>query len=64
MRRPESEQLMAMLQDLSDWFVDRIGGPSGGMACETIVGQEGPAASRQRCGTIVAETYDKVMEIL
>jgi hypothetical protein len=59
-----SEQLMAMLQDLSDWFWDRIGGPSGGMACETIVGQEGPAASRQRCGTLVAETYAKVMEIL
>jgi Putative redox-active protein (C_GCAxxG_C_C) len=59
-----SEQLMAMLQDLSEWFVGRIGGPSGGIACEAIVGQEGPAASRQRCGTIVKETYDKVMEIL
>jgi hypothetical protein len=60
----QSEQLMAMLQDLSDWFMERIGGPAGGLACETIVGQEGPAASRQRCGTIVAETYAKVMEIL
>ncbi len=58
------EPLMAMLQDLSDWFMDRNGGKSGGMACETIVGQEGPSASRQRCGTIVAETYTKVMELL
>lgn len=61
---PQSEQLVSMLQDLSDWFMDHIGGPSGGMACETIVGREGPAASRQRCGTIVAETYAKAMDLL
>jgi hypothetical protein len=59
-----SERLMLMLQELSDWFEERVGKPNGGIACETIVGAEGPAAARQRCGEIVADTYAKVLEIL
>ncbi|MFZ0131275.1 MAG: DVU_1555 family C-GCAxxG-C-C protein [Desulfobacterales bacterium] len=59
-----SERLMLMLQELSDWFAERVGGPHGGISCETIVGEEGPAATRQRCGAIVADTYAKVLEIL
>jgi hypothetical protein len=60
----QSEKLQAMLQDLSDWFGNQIGDPSGGMTCETIVGLEGPAAFRQRCGSLVADTFAKVLEIL
>lgn len=59
-----SERLMLMLQELSEWFEERVGRPHGGTACETIVGAEGPAAARQRCGMIVADTYAKVLEIL
>jgi hypothetical protein len=59
-----SERLMLMLQDLSDWFEEQVGGPHGGIACETIVGVEGPESARQRCGAIVAKTYTKVLEIL
>jgi hypothetical protein len=59
-----SEKLAAMLQDLLDWFAERIGDATGTLACETIVGQEGPAAARQRCGTLLADTYAKVLEIL
>jgi hypothetical protein len=59
-----SERLLAMLQELSDWFADRIGAQYGGIECQAIVGEEGPAASRQRCGNILLETYAKVMEIL
>jgi len=59
-----SERLMLMLQELSDWFEEQVGGPHGGTACETIVGEAGPAAARQRCGAIVADTYSKVLEIL
>lgn len=58
------EQLMLMLGELSDWFEETVGRPHGGMACETIVGEQGPQAARQRCGVIVAETYAKVLEIL
>jgi hypothetical protein len=60
----ESDKFMLMLQELSDWFSERIGNQYGGIECEAIVGEEGPAAARQRCGTILAETYVKVMEIL
>lgn len=59
-----SEQLILMLQALSDWFEERVGGRYGGTTCEIIVGEEGPQAARQHCGRIVAETYAKVLEIL
>lgn len=59
-----SEQLMLMLQELSDWFEHQVGARYGGIACEIIVGEQGPQAVRQRCGRIVADTYAKVLEIL
>jgi C_GCAxxG_C_C family probable redox protein len=59
-----SERLMLMLQELSDWFWQHVGERHGGITCETIVGEAGPAAARQRCGAIVADTYAKVLEIL
>jgi len=60
----ESEKFLLMLQDLSDWFFDHVGNQHGGIECQTIVGEEGPVAARQKCGAILAETYAKVMEIL
>lgn len=61
---PADDRLMLMLQELSDWFWDHVGSPAGGLACETIVGEAGPAAARQRCGAIVADTCAKLLEIL
>ena len=60
----ESEQLPLMLNELSEWFQARVGGQYGGIICETITGEEGPAAARQRCGAIVGDTVAKAMEIL
>ncbi len=60
----ESPKLMPMLQEFSDWFQEQVGGRYGGIVCETIVGDDGPAASRQKCGTIVAESYSRVLELL
>ena len=59
-----SECLPLMLQELTDWFAARSGCENGEISCDAIVGEEGPAAARQRCGSIVADTYAKVMEIL
>jgi hypothetical protein len=59
-----SERLALMLQELSDWFDETVGSAHGGTACETIVGAGGPAAARERCGVIVADTYAKLLEIL
>lgn len=61
---PADDRLMLMQQELSDWFWDHVGSPHGGMACEAIVGEAGPAAARQRCGAVVAETYARLLEIL
>ena len=59
-----SERLALMLQELTDWFAARAGGCDGEMSCNAIVGEAGPAASRQRCGALVGETFARVMEIL
>lgn len=59
-----SDRLDVMLQELNDWFSRHTGCAADGMSCDAIVGEAGPLASRQRCGAILAETYDKVMEIL
>jgi hypothetical protein len=59
-----SERLPLMLQAISDWFEERLGGAHGGITCEAILGAEGPAAARQRCGTIVADTHAQLLEIL
>lgn len=59
-----AEQLPMMLQELTDWFEARVGQTYGGIACESIVGEQGTAAARPTCGALVAETFHKVMEIL
>ena len=59
-----SEKFPVMTQELSDWFVERVGSPHGGITCEAIVGEAGYQASRETCGAIVAETFEKAMEIL
>jgi len=60
----ESDHLFLMLSELADWFDQKVGTRFGGSACETITGEEGPDAARQRCGGIVADTFAKAMEIL
>jgi hypothetical protein len=61
---PGTERLLLMLQELSDWFEEHVGSRHGGISCDRIVGADGPAAARQRCGAIVADTYVKTLEIL
>ncbi len=60
----ESDQLPLMLDEMSAWFEERVAGQYGGTTCRIITGEDGPAAARQRCGEIVAETFAKTMEIL
>jgi hypothetical protein len=60
----ESDSFLLMLQQLSDWFSQNIGNRHGGIACESIVGMEGPGITMQHCGSIVADTFAKAVEIL
>jgi len=60
----EHPQLALMREEITEWFRARIGEARGGITCEAVTGEEGPAASRQRCGMLVAETYGRAMEIL
>lgn len=59
-----SERLLSMMQELSDWFGDRVSAEYGGTACTAIVGDDGPQAARQICGALLADTHAKVMAIL
>ena len=59
-----SERLPLMLQELTDWFVQKAEGKNSGIDCEAITGEAGPAASREKCGKLVAGTYAQVLEIL
>jgi len=58
----EDERLKYMLKDLGDWFAQTYGSRYGGITCEEIVGDR--TEIRQRCGTIVAETYVKAVQLL
>lgn len=59
-----SKHLLLMLNELSEWFEDQVGGRYQGIVCETITGGDGPAAARQRCGAIVAATFARAIKIL
>jgi hypothetical protein len=59
-----SDRLELMLRELNDWFCIHADCDQGDMSCQVIVGEAGPAASGQRCGALLADTYAKVMDIL
>jgi hypothetical protein len=59
-----SERFMLMLNELTDWFSQTYGNQYGGITCDVIVGDEGPRSAMARCGQMVAETYNKTIEIL
>lgn len=60
-----SETFPLMVQELSDWFVEQVRLPHGGIRCCDILGDApAAAASGTHCGPIVAQTYTKVMDIL
>lgn len=58
----EDDRLKFMIKDLEGWFEKTFGNRYGGVTCEAIVGDR--TEIRQRCGEVVAETYNKVLEIL
>ena len=63
-KETQSERLPLMLQELNEWFNDRVAVRYGENTCEAVVGREGPKASRQKCGAILMETYAQVLNIL
>lgn len=58
----EDDQLRYLLKELSDWFSSTFGTRYGGITCSEIVGDR--TEIRQRCGTVVAETWNKATELL
>lgn len=58
----EHFRLMSMLHELGDWFRETYGGQYGGISCDAI--SEDGFLRNERCGAVVAATYQKVLEIL
>jgi C_GCAxxG_C_C family probable redox protein len=54
--------LMSMLNHLGEWFRETYAGQYGGISCNTIT--EDGALRNERCGAVVAATYQKVLELL
>jgi hypothetical protein len=58
----EDDILRYLVNDLMCWFERTVGQRYGGITCGAIVGDR--SEIRQRCGTVVAETFDYVMGLL
>jgi C_GCAxxG_C_C family probable redox protein len=55
------DQYVAMIMELTDWFHSTANKEFGGTRCEEVLGN---FPDRSMCGQIVADTYEKCMEIL
>ena len=61
----ESEKLLPMLEELGDWFQQKIAAKYNGSRCNQIVGDlVGTDDGKQICGSIIFQTFGKVNEIL
>ncbi|MDD2319609.1 MAG: C-GCAxxG-C-C family protein [Geobacteraceae bacterium] len=58
----EHGRLMSMLHELGEWFRVTFTGQYGGISCDAI--SEDGSLRNERCGAVVAATYQKVLEIL
>jgi hypothetical protein len=60
----ELESFQPILAQLNEWFDDRTK-PHGGSLCHQITEDRANSMEMvQRCGSIISDTYDKVMELL
>ena len=61
----QSENLLPVLQDLSEWFQTEIGAHHNGTRCQDIVGDRvGTDEGKQICGGVLLRTHIKVNELL
>ena len=59
----EDPRLLFMVEALVKWFKERFGAQYGGITCDDILG-DSPKNQFTRCPNLVAETYQKVKELL
>jgi hypothetical protein len=63
----ESPAFLPMLEELNEWFAGRaaeMGTEGGAVTCSAIIGPETGRAPQAKCGSLVAQTHGKVMELL
>jgi hypothetical protein len=60
-QQEEADLLPLMLSELSLWFEREAGSECGGITCETITGEGGPASAHHRCLEIVGHTIFKIL---
>lgn len=60
----DKDRLLPMLELLNEWFTERTAGYGGCLCHEITDNRAGAPDMAQRCGQLIADTYDRVMEIL
>ena len=60
---PEDPRLLFMIEALVKWFKERFGAQYGGVTCNHIL-EDNPKNQLTRCPHLVAETYQRVKELL
>ena len=60
----ELESFNPMLARLNEWFEKKTKGYGGSLCHEITQGQAGTMEMEMRCGALIADTYDKVMQLL
>ena len=58
------ERLPLMFAELTEYFVETVGGAYGGVTCTDILGDGERQPDPGRCGAILLNTYRQVLEIL
>lgn len=61
---PELESFPLMLAQLDEWFQEKTADYGGSLCHQITEGREGAPEMHQRCGQLIADTYDYVMMLL
>ncbi len=60
----ELKSFPPMLAELNEWFEEKTNAYGGTLCHEIAQGRAGSVEMEMRCGALVADTYDKIMQLL
>ena len=60
----EADKLPLMLAELSEWFEQSACQSYGGVSCTDIIGEGSRRPDPDRCGRLLVDTWDRILEIL
>ena len=58
------DRLPLMIAEMADWFKTEACAGFGGTGCADILGQDAGAPDTERCGGLIAQAWNKALELL